>query len=120
MGDKMRAILIKTDAQSVEQVEFNGSLDHAYQLLGIDSGSRLVQMLTFDQIGLPGNGALLVDEEGALRPATMRMGQFCLGSFPQRLFGRGLVVGLKAGDDGDEWDNAPVSLATVRKRLLLL
>lgn len=94
------AVLIDTPARSIREVEFNGELDHAYQLLGIDTGSRLVQPVRLSQAGFPkssGNDECLVDEEGLLRPKTMEMGAFRLGGYAQRLYGRGLVVDVRRG-----------------------
>lgn len=100
MAKSFIAVLIDTPARQLREVEFNGELEQAYQLLGIDKGSRLVQPVRLSQAGFPkssGNDECLVDEEGLLRDATMRMGAFRLGGYAQRLYGRGLIVDVRRG-----------------------
>lgn len=55
----MAAILINPDDKTVTEVEFDGSLDQAYDLTGCN-------MIT--TMGLPNGNVMLLDEDGMLKP----------------------------------------------------
>lgn len=93
----MKAILIKTDEEKVEEVEFNGTLEHAYELLGCS----IIERATLE------NGDdVWVDEEGLINGNDC--GTFRVGNF--RLVGRGLITGTVEGEDGEEWGDATTTV----------
>lgn len=101
----MKALHIVTDKQWVSEIELDPpTLEAAYQLLLIDKGSRLVEAIPLDRLGIIGMGrdCLLVDEEGWLPHslASQRLGAFELGVCIEPFAGRGLIVGM---DDKGEW-----------------
>lgn len=80
----MRAILIKTDERKIEEVDFDGSLDHLYKLLNIEITERVTI----------GDGIdLWVDEEGLINGRGEKFGFFRVRQYDQILAGRGLVTG---------------------------
>lgn len=87
----MKAFLIKTDDRTIEAVEFKGTLEHAYELLGVT---------IIEAVDLGKGEAVYVDEEGLLNNETMAKGFFVVNGYPQQLAGRGLVVRT---DDAGDW-----------------
>lgn len=85
----MRAYLIDPVKHQITEVDYTGSLYHAYDLLGVS----IVEAAQFNTK----RDVVYVDEEGLLKqPVDF----FCLPAYPQLLAGRGLVVGTtRDGDD---------------------
>ena len=109
----MRAILIKTDEQKIEEVEFNGTLDDAYRLLGCE----LIERVEL------GNGEdLWVDEEGLINGRGRQFGFFCYIHYPQILAGRGLITGTMIDpndpDEGETFGPSTTPLEDARKRVV--
>lgn len=88
----MRSILIETDKRSVRELEFRGTLEHAYELLDC----HLIEAVYI------GDHILFVDEEGLITPKTAQKGFFIWAGYAQPLAGRGLIV----GDGGEDWTDA--------------
>lgn len=87
----MRAMLIDPEEQTFEEVDWNGSCQHAYELLKCE----LVEILK--PMGRP--FVLYVDERGKLhRP---RPAKFYVDGLPVWVYGRALAVGRpdRNGDD---------------------
>lgn len=107
----MKAILIKPDEKAIEEVDFKGTLEHAYELLGV----RLIE-----RVELANGDDVWLDEEGLLNGAGDRIGWFEIGrtkyfnegDLPggKILAGRGLITGNIEGDEGEEWGDVKTSL----------
>lgn len=83
---EMEGILISPDKVTVETVEFDGSLDGFYDLLGCE-------MIEVVGLGMR-DVVLIVDEEGLVRPRGL--GRF---NFMGRWYvGRGMLVRMKGGE----------------------
>lgn len=110
----MKAIIIKPDTKTVEEVEFNGTLEHMYELL--DISSRLVEQAPTKNVWM-GNDQLYVDEEGLFRPDSNAKGKFALRIGLQEYIGRALLVG---SDDQGSWDTveAPETPLTFVRELV--
>ncbi len=107
----MKAFLINTDKNTIEQVEFDGTLDHAYKLLDVSIIERVTVSEGVD---------LWVDEEGLFTPKTIAKGWFQWSGFPQQLAGRGLITGEREGEEGGEFADAPVDIAHIRNHVVFL
>lgn len=99
----MRAILIKPDGETVEEVQFNGTLDHAYELLGCT---------IIERVTLESGEDVWFDEEGLINDSSL--GTFDIEGFS--LAGRGLVTGTAKDEDGEEtFGDATSDPETIRK-----
>lgn len=113
----MKAILIKPDEGKVEEVEFNGTLQHAYELLGVS---------IIERIELDNDDDIWLDEEGMINGRERQHGGFgYLGGLKYdygrtAFIGRGLVTG-KAYDpeDGETWGDAKSTVAEILARVRL-
>jgi len=112
----MKALLIQTDKQMVEEIELptptkdNTSelLEELYKLLLINAGSRLVEQVYLPFERYP-TSVILVDEEGRLRQSTRNLGSFML--FGRVFRGRGIVLSETIDDEGEaNWSSATIEL----------
>lgn len=95
----MKALLIKTDERKIEEVEFNGTLEHAYELLGCEM---------IERITLQNNDDVWVDEEGLINGNAF--GGFAIADSPI-LIGRGLITGTIVDEEnGDHWGDVKTTL----------
>ncbi len=112
----MKALLIKTDAGTIEEVDFNGTLEHAYELLGVSIIER-VELNTGDDVW--------IDEEGLFSGVIDKYGQFTVdnGTYfpdePKLLAGRGLITGNVEGEEGEEWGNVKMSLEDAKRHVVI-
>jgi hypothetical protein len=83
MGIAMRAILIETDKTTIREIEFRGTLEHAYELLECE----LIESVDL------GPDMIFVDEDGLHRNETIAKGYFKWRDYQQPLAGRGLITG---------------------------
>jgi hypothetical protein len=100
----VKAIYIDSVNQTVEPVEVDGSLDNYYRL--IRTPTRIMEAV-YPRV-LAAGDVLYVDEEGLFNGHE---NVFRIGSYPQSLFGSGVIVGTT--EDGDSAD-ATTPIATVR------
>lgn len=97
----MKAFLIDPFTRTITEVEYDGSLEHMYQLIGCDS---------VEAVKLTDSGdCVWVDEEGLLKNPTHF---FYIGNYPGELAGKGLVLGTDGGGN-------TVPCATITLPLLL-
>jgi hypothetical protein len=104
MEVEMKALLIKPEEQSIEEVEFAGTLQDAYRLMDV----RIIE-----RVEIPDHD-VWVDEEG-LFSGSSKYGTFSVagglyGDTPH-LFGRGLITGKAENQDGEEtWGDVTLSV----------
>lgn len=98
----MKALLIKPDTGTVEEVAFNGTLDHAYELLKCN---------IIERVTLESGEDVWVDEEGLINGNNL--GSFVIEGYP--LMGYGLVTGTAIGEDGGTWDDVRLDADAIRQ-----
>jgi hypothetical protein len=99
----MKALLIKPETQTIEEVEFAGTLQDAYRLMDVNIVER---------VEIPGHD-IWVDEEG-LFSGSLKYGTFSvkggLYSDYDSLVGRGLLTGKAEDQDGGEtWGDVTIT-----------
>lgn len=110
----MKAILIKTDEHKIEEVEFAGTLEDAYRLLGVT---------IIERVELGGNLDLWVDEEGLINGRGDQLGWFRYHPYQQALAGRGLITGVAQSEDpeeGETWGEVEISVEDVAEKVVWL
>lgn len=74
------AYLIDPETQTVTKVEYDGSLEQAYKLIGCD---------LVEQVHLNNDNVLIVDEEGMF----FKKHHFTIKGYPQWIAGKAIMVG---------------------------
>jgi hypothetical protein len=83
----MKGFLINPFDRTITEVEYNGTLEHMYELVGCTDIEAVKITSTGDTVW--------VDGEGLLNDPTHF---FYIGDYPQELAGKGLVLGSEAGE----------------------
>lgn len=88
----MKAILINSHTRSVSEVDYDGTLEDAYRLIGCQY---------VEAVGLDNGDAIYVDEEGLLRnPVTFFSYEGVNNEYQPYFAGNGLIVGtIQNGDE---------------------
>lgn len=86
----MKAYLIDPTKRSVDEIDYDGTLDSMYKLLDV----QLVDAVVLNEF----SDTVFVDDEGLLYSPeeVMRRGFFHVHGYNQHLAGRGLVLGTDA------------------------
>lgn len=98
----MKALLIKPNTSTVEEVIFNGTLDHAYELLKCN---------IIERVSLENGEDVWIDEEGLID--NKGLGLFIIEG--NILTGYGLVTGTAIGEDGETWDDVRSDADAIRQ-----
>ena len=99
----MKAILIDAVKREVREVEYNGTLENIYDLVGCD----IVEAPRVEDNG----DAVYVDEEGLLKP---QQNFFVYDGYPQPLAGNGLLLGVNGRGESI---SPKTSIETVRRKV---
>jgi hypothetical protein len=100
----MRTILIDPEAQTIEELDFEGNYKDIQRIIGCNcfttvniGNARIVKMP---------NDALFIDDEGLLNPSG-----FVFQFYDAKLVGKGLIIGC---DDEGESAPADIDISEVR------
>lgn len=101
-----RAILIDPQAKEISEVEYDGTIDHIYQLIAC---STFAVPVTFSNLD-----ALYCDDEALLSREEEKLHGFMLRGWEYPIYGKALIIGsTPEGEDR----NAGSSVAGLREQI---